>query len=70
MNEYFYIDEQGNLDFMVKVISKQKPKPGKTYPIKEYAGSGLWLQPVFCEVTYGRLSKMVYIGKREIKVCE
>ena len=67
MDTYYYLCEDEGI---IRIKAKRKPAAktipkSSTWVVREYANSsnsGKWIMPCYPEITWGRLSKLRYIG--------
>lgn len=62
-SNYYYMDENS----VIRIRAKRKPvKRSRPYALREFTGRA-WEMPCFPEISWGRLSKMNYIGS--VAIC-
>jgi hypothetical protein len=69
MNYYRYLDTDNNGIIEIKALRRpniqSRPRSG-TWIVREWTRRG-WQIPNFPEITWGRLSKLIYLGSEKLK---
>lgn len=71
---FYYYSSNGGDVADIRIKGRRKPNIttipfGGTWVVRELT-EGKWVMPVFPEITWGRLSKMRFIGKLEANTSE